>query len=53
MPSSATFGRLFPDLPPFAEDTPQLRVALAAIGAPGGMLDAQDDLFGPGGGPVS
>jgi hypothetical protein len=49
---SATFGRMFPHLPPFAADTPQLRDALLAIGRPGGMLDAQDDLFGPTGGPV-
>jgi hypothetical protein len=52
LPSSATFGRLFPGLPPFARDTPALRAALLAIGAPGGMLDAKDDLFGPNGGPV-
>ena len=51
-PSSATFGRMFPGLPPFAPDTPALREALLAIGAPGGMLDAKDDLFGPNGGPV-
>jgi hypothetical protein len=51
-PSSATFGRMFPMLPPFAQDTPALRSALLAIGAPGGMLDAKDDLFGPNGGPV-
>jgi hypothetical protein len=51
--SSATFGRMFPDLPPFAEDTPELRAALLEIGRPGGMLDANDDLFGPAGGPVT
>ncbi len=51
-PSSATFGRMFPELPPFAEDTPALRAALLAIGAAGGMLDAKDDLFGPHGGPA-
>jgi Animal haem peroxidase len=49
---SATFGRLF-HLPPFAADSPQLRTALLAIGAPGGPLDANDNLFGPGGGPVT
>src|SRR3954454_9231306 len=48
---SATFGRMF-DLPPFAANTPQLRAALLAHAAPGGPLDAQDDLFGPTGGPV-
>jgi hypothetical protein len=52
LPSATTFGRLFPGLPPFAHDTPALRAALLAIGAPGGMLDAKDDLFGPNGGPV-
>lgn len=49
---SATFGRMFSELPPFAENTPALRQALRDIGAPGGMLDAKDDLFGPHGGPV-
>ena len=33
-------------------NTPGLRQALLDLGAPGGMLDAQDDLFGPNGGPV-
>ncbi len=49
---SSTFGRIF-DLPPFARNSPQLRQALMKIGEPGGMLDAQDNLFGPGGGPVT
>ncbi len=49
---STTFGRMFPELPPFATDSPALREALLAIGASGGMLDAGDDLFGPNGGPV-
>lgn len=49
---SLTFGRMFPDLPPFAENTPSLRHALTELGAPGGPLDAKDDLFGPDGGPV-
>jgi len=48
---SATFGRIF-DLPAFAPNTPHLRRVLMAIGAPGGILDAKDDLFGPNGGPV-
>jgi len=46
---SATFGRIF-DLPAFAPNTPHLRRVLMAIGAPGGILDAKDDLFGPNGG---
>ncbi len=49
---STTFGRIFGDLPPFAENSPGLRQALLDLAAPGGMLDAQDDLFGPNGGPV-
>ncbi len=49
---SATFGRIFDDLPPFADNTPGLRQALLDLAAPGGMLDAKDDLFGPNGGPV-
>jgi hypothetical protein len=39
-----TFGRLFPTLPPFAPATDSVRAALADIGKPGGLLDAQDDL---------
>src|SRR5262245_46911234 len=38
------FGRLFPELPPFAEASPQLEAALLELGKPGGLLDAQDDL---------
>jgi Animal haem peroxidase len=49
---SSTFGRIF-DLPPFARNSPQLREALLKIGEPGGMLDAKDNLFGPGGGPIT
>jgi hypothetical protein len=49
---SAMFGRIFDDLPPFAENTAALQQALRDIAAPGGMLDAKDDLFGPNGGPV-
>ena len=49
---SAMFGRMFADLPPFADNTASLRSALLDLAAPGGMLDAQDDLFGPDGGPV-
>ena len=49
-------GDLRPDVRPAAvrRRTPaQLRAALLAIGAPGGPLDAKDNLFGPGGGPVT
>jgi hypothetical protein len=49
---SAVFGRIFDGLRPFAANTPGLQHALLDLAAPGGMLDAQDDLFGPNGGPV-
>jgi hypothetical protein len=49
---SAMFGRMFEHLRPFAANTPGLQQALLDLAAPGGMLDAQDDLFGPDGGPV-
>jgi hypothetical protein len=41
------FGRLFPTLPPFAEDTVSLRSALAELGAKNGPMDAGDDLSDP------
>jgi hypothetical protein len=41
------FGRLFPTLPPFAADTPQVRAALVALGARGGPMDPADDLSDP------
>ena len=42
--SPTTFGRLFPDLPAFAPATQRVKDALLALGAPGGPLDAEDDL---------
>jgi hypothetical protein len=39
------FGRIFPNLPPFAEASPALDAALRDIGKPGGMLDARDKLL--------
>jgi hypothetical protein len=42
--ASATFSRLFPNLPPFARNSAALRAALEDIGRPGGVLDAADDL---------
>jgi hypothetical protein len=39
-----TFGRLFPDLEPFAEDSEELQQAMMEIGRPGGLMDANDDL---------
>jgi hypothetical protein len=42
--SSVDFGRIFPDLPPFADATDTVRAALLEVGQEGGILDAQDDL---------
>jgi hypothetical protein len=38
------FGRLFPDLPAFARNTPAVQAALLELGRPGGLLDAGDAL---------
>lgn len=38
------FGRMFPNLPPFAPASPQVKAALTEIGRPGGILDAKDPL---------
>jgi Animal haem peroxidase len=38
------FGRIFPELPPFAETSDQLSAALMELGKPGGILDAKDNL---------
>jgi Animal haem peroxidase len=38
------FGRLFPDLPSFASQSPKVEAALVELGEPGGLLDAKDDL---------
>ncbi len=38
------FGRMFGALPPFASDNPSVRKALLALGQPGGLMDAGDDL---------
>lgn len=40
---SDRFGRMF-HLPPFAAPTPAVRAALRTLGAPGGLLDARDQL---------
>jgi hypothetical protein len=42
--SPQVFGRMFPNLPPFAAADDRVRDALRDIGRPGGLLDAQDDL---------
>jgi hypothetical protein len=42
--SSADFGRMFPDLPPFADANDRVRAALTEVGKPGGILDAKDHL---------
>jgi hypothetical protein len=38
------FGRLFPDLPSFANQSPKIEAALVELGRPGGPLDANDEL---------
>jgi hypothetical protein len=42
--SSVDFGRIFPDLPPFAEATDTVRAALLEVGKQGGIMDAADQL---------
>ncbi|HLY48313.1 MAG TPA: peroxidase family protein [Solirubrobacteraceae bacterium] len=42
--SSVDFGRMFPQLPPFADATDTVRSALLAVGQQGGILDANDQL---------
>jgi Animal haem peroxidase len=41
---SDRFGRMFPELEPFAEATPSVVDALTTFGAKDGPLDAQDDM---------
>jgi hypothetical protein len=38
------FGRIFPGLPPFSPASSGVQKSLLALGAQGGLLDAQDDL---------
>lgn len=38
------FGRIFPSLPPFAQDTQKVREALKDIGKKGGIMDAKDEM---------
>jgi Animal haem peroxidase/TAT (twin-arginine translocation) pathway signal sequence len=42
--TSVDFGRIFPNLAPFADATDPVRAALLEVGMPGGILDAKDDL---------
>jgi Animal haem peroxidase len=42
--NSMLFGRIFPQLPPFAADTQVVQAALLEVGMQGGIMDAQDDL---------
>jgi Animal haem peroxidase len=42
--SPLNFGRMFPELPPFAEATDDVKAALRELGRPGGIMDANDDL---------
>ena len=41
------FGRLFPALPPFADDTAKVRDGLMELGAKSGPMNAGDDLCDP------
>jgi hypothetical protein len=51
IPSSPQFfGRIFPQLPAFAQPTDAVKAALLEVGMPGGIMDAKDDLAA---GPVS
>ena len=43
---SDRFGRLFPNLPPFATASPALETALRELGKKGGLMDAADPLEG-------
>jgi hypothetical protein len=38
------FGRMFPNLPPFAQASPALQEAMRELGRPGGIMDAADPL---------
>ena len=42
--SSRQFGRLFPELQPFAHANDRVRAALLEVGMPGGIMDANDNL---------
>jgi Animal haem peroxidase len=42
--SSTDFGRIFPQLPPFAEANDEVRAALVEVGKQGGIMDAGDNL---------
>jgi Animal haem peroxidase len=42
--SPIDFGRIFPELPPFAEPSDTVRAALLEVGMPGGIMDAGDQL---------
>jgi hypothetical protein len=42
--NSMLFGRIFPGLPPFAQDTKTVTQALLEVGQQGGIMDAGDDL---------
>ena len=45
--TSGKFGRIFPNLPPFAIESEAVRKNLMEIGKKGGLLDAKDDLSDP------
>jgi hypothetical protein len=43
-PNPLNFGRIFNNLPAFAEPTERVKAALRELGASGGIMDAHDDL---------
>lgn len=45
--AQSSFTRMFPELPPFAEPTDELREQLRKIGQLGGVMDAMDNLGDP------
>lgn len=42
--ANVDFGRIFPELPPFAEASDAVRAALLEVGQTGGIMDAADQL---------
>lgn len=45
--AQSSFERMFPDLPPFAEPSDELREHLKKLGQQGGLMDAMDNLSDP------
>lgn len=45
--AQGSYTRMFPDLPPFAEATEEMREQLKKLGEQGGLMDAMDNLSDP------